>query len=299
MKRFKLQLAAVVLGVAFHFGANPSACIAAESVAGQWQQSDLIGYGQSKDACVWVSYVTRKFSIDVEPNGTLSGVYSNYEQAVWTLRSDASCTFGRPTMSNALFQRARLWPVRLSKVGERRWKVIATPANCTGDWCEDRDVWKQSFETEIKLEGSALVDSGAEFAGVKRELRYRPAREAVALANGAAAASSGLLQPLDSGECNVFFAQSLHPQSPLQGHLNDFCTMARQIRSMQQSSISGATVVNAVAIDRLVRPEGPIDNLDDVLVIGSVDFQDGSKAPRVLALRRHQGAWKLFAQFAQ
>src|SRR5262245_57411324 len=127
--------------------------VSSDMLPGQWQQSDLIGIAQHGDGCTSLSYLTRKLTLDKEPGGAVTGIYSNYEQAVWTLNAQSQCTFAVPTMSRALFQRARMWPVQATSLGGRRWKLTASPSRCTGDACDDPNLWKSGFETELTFEG--------------------------------------------------------------------------------------------------------------------------------------------------
>src|SRR3954469_1862701 len=84
---------------------RPLLAAGSSGINGQWQQSDFTGMGQSSKSCAWISYLTRKLTVDTAPDGSLMGIYSNYEQAVWSLHAEPDCAFQLPTMSKALFQR--------------------------------------------------------------------------------------------------------------------------------------------------------------------------------------------------
>jgi hypothetical protein len=269
-----------------------------QQLIGQWQQSDLVGPGRSSEQCTWLRYQTRKIQVEPAPTGEIVGVYTIYEQSVWTLRGAETCAFERPTISNALFQRARMWSIRLAADDDALWRMSADAAQCSGDWCDEAGLFRSPFTTRLRSDAGKLIDAGAGVAG-GGELTFRPVAVASNLADSAAAAWPGLLRPYDEGECNAFVAQSVHSSSPLKQHQIDFCSLARQMKSIQTQPVVGSSVLNTIPLDRVLLANGSSAATDDVLIIGTLDFQDGSKAPRVSRLRRQEGTWKVFAQFAQ
>lgn len=285
-------LAVVLISVVFLIA--PVEAAAPSSLEGEWQQMDFLGVNQESPACVRATYKMRKIAIQRSPDQSLGGVYITYEQSFWTQHGQPNCAFSPPTMSNALAQRTRLWPFRLTSEGNGRWHLRADVANCTGDYCNEPNI-KAAFETTLELNGDTLIDDGGDTQG---GLRFRTATKARALGASALSALDSLMKMFDSGECNAFVAHSVTRDSPLREHQGDFCKIAQRLHSLEPP-VSGSAIINSLPMDRTTSPGGYFQNVQDVLLNGSVSFQDGTTLPRAVVLRQENGVWKVYALLAQ
>lgn len=274
----------------------PSLSWSNQDIIGEWTASDFVAFNVINEKCSTLTFITRKLDIRRQPDGTLFGSMSMYEQTLWVVKNDPSCRFPVTTISDALFQRARLWPFNLVVTETARWKLGTGSAQCTGDAC-DQPGQNGPFTTEIQLGGEVLTDGGSGITG-GGYIKYKRSSAQLQRADQAAASLADLLKPLDRGDCNGFFSDSLAEASDLRPHQTDFCKLITQLMQVEPAPIARTAISAKVPLDRVLRATQPLE-VEDVLVTGFVEYQDGKSLPREVVLRKEKGRWKVLAIYGR
>lgn len=257
-------------------------------LVGDWLESDFVGMNRVSDQCQFLNFATRTISIVANPSGELGGTFATYEQSVWIVNAGAECKFPTKTMIDAVAQRTRVWSFALKKTGDAQWTLGSGSGDCIGDSCDQAFVG--TFETTLRLKDGLLQDLGD--GTPKTRTLFRRAEVARARAEEAANAVQALLHRRDSGDCNGYFADSLSVDSTLHARQADYCMLDAQWLQSEQSPISRLKVINRIALSRTDSAKGPVD-VDDVLLTGFAQYQDGSMLPRHVILRHDAAGWRV------
>lgn len=256
-------------------------------LAGDWTEADFLGVYRVSDECQYLNFTTRKISFAPLPGGGLGGSFATYDQSLWVVNEKAACKFPTKTMIDAVALRIRLWPFALKTTNDG-WTLGTGPADCAGDSCDDAFVG--SFETALQLKDGILYDLGDGTPQARRA--FRRADAARERAEEAERAVQALLRRRDTGDCNGYFLESLSRDSTLRGKQADFCMLYAQWLQTEKSPILRMKVINRIALSRSVSADGPVQ-VDDVLLTGFAEYQDGSMVPRDVILRHDPEGWRI------
>jgi hypothetical protein len=257
-------------------------------LTGDWVESDFVGVNRVSDECQFLNFATRTISFAPLPGGALGGSFATYEQSVWIVNAKVACKFPTKTMIDVVAQRTRVWPFALKKSGDGGWTLGSGPADCVGDSCDQAFV--ASFETTLQLKDDILYDLGDGTAQAR--MAFRRVDVARERAEEAEKAVQALLRRRDSGDCNGYFLESLSRDSSLRARQADFCMLDAQWLQTEKSPILHMKVISRIALSRSVSAGGPVQ-VDDVLLTGFAEYQDGSVLPRDVILRRDPAGWRV------
>lgn len=287
-----MRIRSLIAGLAAALGLGQAH---AEDIAGDWLQADFVSVENITPECTALTSMRRTIRVERAPDGNLLGVYATDEESLWVQKASSSCKFSVPTMSPDIFQRSRTWSFLLAPRDATGWRLGSNSAKCQGDACDEPRIG-EPFESRLSMQGDRLIDAGKGVRG--GALKFQRAAPWRQRADDAAAAWPALMKPLDRGDCNGFFRESLSADSPLQKAHDDYCAVIAQRLQSEPQPIVSLSIGGKTPIDRRWVPDGTVE-VEEVLLAGFAIYQDGSTLPRQAILRREGGQWKVVALFGR